>query len=112
MAAMIRHGYPELYKRNEYVHALEESGLTGLVVEVTGLEESSKTIRAIVQTFLALASFANFEFDPVAQVDDDGAGDEETGDRQVSDAGGVASQGQLGQLRFSPQHLRQSARHR
>ena len=101
MAAMVRRGYPELYKRNEHTDALDEPGLTGLVVEVTGLEEASKTLRAIVQTFLALASFANFELNPVDQVDDDGIGGEEAPDQQVTDAGSTGSKGQLGQLRFS-----------
>ena len=41
---MVRRGYRELYKRNEYVHALNEGKLAGLVVEVTGLEEGSTTL--------------------------------------------------------------------
>lgn len=99
--AMVRHGYPELYKRNEYAHALDESALAGLVVEVTGLEASSNTLRAIVRTFLALTSFANFELEAVTQADDDGVGGEEGPARQAPDNGKVGPEGQLGQLRFS-----------
>ena len=101
MAAMVRRGYPELYKRNEYAHALDEPKLAGLVVEVTGLEESSTTLRAIVKTFLALTSLANFELEAVTQVDDDDVGGETGPDRQAPDDGTVSHQGQLGQLRFS-----------
>ncbi|MEZ5244107.1 MAG: DUF5343 domain-containing protein [Acidimicrobiales bacterium] len=106
MAAMIRKGYPELYKRNEYAHALDESGLTGLVVEVTGLEDGS-TLRAIVKTFLALKEFANFELDPTPPVVEEPRSAFET--PGVPSAAGVPSSvgdgltasAQLGQVRFS-----------
>lgn len=101
MATMVRRGYSELYRRNEYTHALDESELTGLVVEVTGLEESSTTLRAIVKTFLALISFANFELEPVGQVDDHGMGAEKDSGSQATDDDIISSQDQLGQLRFS-----------
>lgn len=101
MATMVRRGYPELYKRNEYAHALDESGLAGLVVEVTGLEENSRTLRAIVKTFLNLTSYANFELEAATQIDDDGASDEKGSDRQASDDGTISPQDQVGQLRFS-----------
>lgn len=61
MAEMIRRGYPELYKRNEFAHALDKPGLKGLVMEVTGLDKSSPTLQAIVNTFENLKAFANFE---------------------------------------------------
>ena len=101
MVAMVRHGYPELYKRNEYTHKLDESGLTGLVMEVTGLEDGSATLRAIVKTFLALTSLANFELGPVTQVEDDDTGDRDRPDQPISDVGSAESDSQLGSLRFS-----------
>ena len=101
MATMVRRGYSELYKRNEYTHALDEPELAGLVVEVTGLQENSGTLRSIVKTFLALTSFANFELEPVTQVDNDGVDREKGSDRHAPDDGTVSPQGQLGQLRFS-----------
>lgn len=61
MAEMIRQGYPELYKRNEYAHALDKQKLEGLIMEVTGLDKSSSTLHAIANTFEALKAFANFE---------------------------------------------------
>ncbi len=101
MATMVRRGYQELYKRNEFVHALDESGLTGLVVEVTGLEEGSNTLRAIVKTFVALVSFANFDLKPLTQVDDDRIGVEKGTDQREPDDDAVSPQDQFGQLRFS-----------
>ncbi len=101
MAVMVRRGYPELYKRNEYTLALDEAGLEGLVVEVTGLEEGSTTLRAIVKTFLALASFANFDLKPLTQVDDDRIIVEKGTDQREPDDGTISPEGQLGQLRFS-----------
>ena len=90
-----------MYKRNEYAHALEDAELTGLVVEVTGLEESATTLRSIVRTFLALTSFANFELEPVTQIDDDGVAEENGLDRQAPAGSDASPSGQLGQLRFS-----------
>ena len=60
MAAAIRKGYSQLYERNEYVHDLDKKKLEGLVVEITGLEQGHATVRAIVGTFEALKSFADF----------------------------------------------------
>jgi hypothetical protein len=61
MADMIRVGYADLYKRNEYVHKLNKADLRGLIMEVTGLDKSATTLVAIASTFEALKSFANFE---------------------------------------------------
>lgn len=61
MAEMIRRGYPELYKRNEFAHALDAKALEGLITEVTGLDKGSTTLKAISNTFQALKAFANFE---------------------------------------------------
>lgn len=69
MAKAIRNGYPELYKRNEYAHALDQKGLEGLIMEATGLPKESKTIRAIVGTFNALKAFANFELEDSVEKD-------------------------------------------
>ncbi|MDO8645376.1 MAG: DUF5343 domain-containing protein [Candidatus Planktophila sp.] len=69
MAQAIRNGYPELYKRNEFVHALDAKGLQGLIMETTGLSKESKTIGAIVGTFNALKAFANFELDEITAVE-------------------------------------------
>lgn len=61
IAAAIKNGYGELYKRNEYAHKLDHKGLEGLVMEATGLEKGKPTLRAIVGTFEALKTFADFD---------------------------------------------------
>lgn len=63
MARAVKIGYADLYRRNEYAHALDKAGLEGLIMEATGLEKSSDTLRSIVNTFQALKSFANFELE-------------------------------------------------
>lgn len=61
MGAAIRKGYSQLYERNEYAHDLDKKKMEGLVVEITGLEAGHATTRAIVGTFEALKSFADFD---------------------------------------------------
>ncbi len=61
MSKAIKTGYPQLYKRNEFAHALDKKALEGLVMESTGLEKDTGTLSAIVNTFLKLKSLANFE---------------------------------------------------
>ena len=75
MAEAIRHGYADLYKRNEFVHSMDKPKLEGLIMEVTGLEKDSQTLKAIANTFEALKSFANFELGGTPRVD--GAGEAE-----------------------------------
>jgi uncharacterized protein DUF5343 len=50
----LRIGYPELYARSEYAHALPRDKLRDLVVEVTGLERENQIVIAIVGTIEAL----------------------------------------------------------
>lgn len=63
MAAAIRHGYTSLYEKNEYAHKLDKAGLEGVMVEITGLESGNNTLRAIVSSFNALKSLADFDAD-------------------------------------------------
>ncbi len=60
MAEAIRKGYAQFYERNEYAHDLDRKKLEGLVVEITGLGAGHATARAIIGTFEALKSFADF----------------------------------------------------
>jgi Family of unknown function (DUF5343) len=61
IAKAIKNAYSDVYARNEYVHSLSRSDLEGLIVEMTGLEKGNQTVRAIVGTFEALKSFADFK---------------------------------------------------
>lgn len=103
MAEMIRLGYPELYKRNEYFHALDKAGLKGLVMEVTGLDKGASTLDAIVNTYEALKGFANFELASALPEIETGVGGAEKNSSAVGAAGhpGTPQQDLSAQLRFS-----------
>jgi len=60
MAEAIRAGYSPLYKRNEFADQLDKKKLEGLVKEITGSEDGSSMVRAIVGTFEALKPYADF----------------------------------------------------
>lgn len=60
-ARALRIGYAPLYEINEYVHDAKDSELKGVVVQATGLEDSSSTVRAIIGSFKALLEFADFD---------------------------------------------------
>lgn len=61
IAEAMRRGYAELFARNEYVHALDEDGLRGLVIEATGLDKDSRVASAITKSFLTVREFADFD---------------------------------------------------
>jgi hypothetical protein len=61
MAAALRFGYPDIFKRNEYAYKLDKGKLTDLIVEMTGLERGNGVVKNIVGTFSALNEFADFE---------------------------------------------------
>ena len=89
MAQAIRAGFPTLFARNENAHQLDKKGLEGLVIQATGLDQSSVTLRKIVATFEALKAFADFSTVDIPalgrgiQVKPEGAKDEETEDPQT-----------------------------
>lgn len=64
IAKALKTGYADLYSRNEYAHSLSKPDLEGLVIELTGLEKGHATIRAVVGTFEALKSYADFSAKP------------------------------------------------
>src|SRR5262249_54105075 len=61
-AEAVRGGFASLYAINEYVHDLSDPDLKGVIVQATGLDEGSSTIRAIIGSFKALRAFADFDF--------------------------------------------------
>jgi hypothetical protein len=60
-AEALRKGYARLFQSNEYANALSDEDLKGLVVQISGLDKSSSTFKAIVGSFKALKEFADFE---------------------------------------------------
>ena len=59
-ATALRTAYRPLYEMNEYVHDLADKELRGLIVQATGAEPNSQTVKVIVGSFKALKSFATF----------------------------------------------------
>lgn len=66
IALAMQSGYRELFDRNQYVNSLNSKDLKGLIMEVTGFEESNQTLLRIYKTFEALKQLADFD-----AVDDD-----------------------------------------
>lgn len=60
-AQALKIGYKTLYEMNEYVHDLPDKEIIGLIVQSTGLEADSKTVKAILGSFKSLKDFASFE---------------------------------------------------
>jgi hypothetical protein len=61
-AQAVRIGFADLYEINEYIHDVtDESELRGVIVQATGLEKGSSTVRAILGSFKALRALADFE---------------------------------------------------
>lgn len=61
MAEAMRKGYSDIFQKNEFANDLSKEKLKNLVVEVTGKEPSDGTVNAIVGSFLACKSFADFD---------------------------------------------------
>lgn len=71
-ATALRTAYRPLYDMNEYVHDLTDKDLRGLIVQATGAEPASQTVRVILGSFKALRSFATFtDGDEQAQAEAD-----------------------------------------
>ena len=93
----LRNAYVDLYVANEYVHDANEKDLKGLIVQVTGLEEGSKLVPAMIATFKTLRAFADFNADPSADpAQENGDEGEEVGDRGRSLGGERGTGIQLG----------------
>lgn len=70
-AEALRIGYRVLYDINEYVHEASDEEIIGVITQATGAEKGARTTKAILGSFKALRSFADFEA-PISQVDDPG----------------------------------------
>lgn len=78
-AEALRRGYGQLYEINEYVHELSDPDLTGVIVQATGADQGSSTVRAMVGSYKALKAFAKFDEEEadLAPVDSGSEADEE-----------------------------------
>jgi len=61
MAQAIKHGYKDLFSRNEYAYKLPREKFADLIKEVTGAANDSSAIKQTIGTFEALRKYADFE---------------------------------------------------
>lgn len=83
LATAIRHGYSELYSRNEYCHDLDKKALKGLVMEATGEPHDSGKVERIISTFFNAKSLA--DFDTKSNLSEKDKQDEKTEKPKVND---------------------------
>lgn len=60
-AEALKIGYAPLYKRNEFMHALSDEELKGLVIEETGAGDDSSVAGLIVSAINSVRKFAKYE---------------------------------------------------
>lgn len=70
-ATAMRTAYGALYELNEYIHAADDKTLKGAVVQATGMEADSSSVRAMVSSFKALNAYADFEAEHVSNRPED-----------------------------------------
>lgn len=92
-AEALRKGFAPLYEVNEYSHAItDDQEMRGLIVQVSGLEDGSSVVRAVLGSFKALREFADFDA-AANQADDTGTPGEGDGAGGNHDGGGGALPG-------------------
>lgn len=92
----LRTAYADLYKANEYVHDASDKDLKGLIVQVTGLEEDSRLIPAMVSTFKTLKAYADFDADPDTGLDQQDSDEGDDMDGKGKDKGDQGNSIRLG----------------
>ena len=90
IAQAMKIGYRQLYEVNEYCHEIGDKDLKGLILQVTGLEDSNASAKQMQSTFLRLKKHADFE----GELDGEGEGEEE----DKGNNGGRGDHGGLGKL--------------
>lgn len=61
--AGLRNGFPEIFKRSEYAHSVDDNKLRDIIVEITGLKSNDVVAQAIKSTFGVLKSYIPAGFD-------------------------------------------------
>lgn len=78
----LRTGFPEIFKRSEYAHSVEDAKLRDIIVEITGLKPTDTVALAIKTTFNVLKSYIPNGMDPSAATDDEIHASDESGGSQ------------------------------
>lgn len=89
----LKTGYRALFEVNEYSQDLSDKDLQGLIVQVTGLEPTSSTVKGMVGSFKALKAFASFNEADEDDTEESENTDENTGDRSENPLGVVRGLG-------------------
>jgi hypothetical protein len=55
--AGLRNGFPEIFKRSEYAHTVDDNKLRDIIVQITGLKANDPVAQAIKSTFNVVKSF-------------------------------------------------------
>jgi hypothetical protein len=55
--AGLRNGFPEIFKRSEYAHTVDDNKLRDIIVEITGLKANDPVAQSIKSTFNVVKSF-------------------------------------------------------
>lgn len=55
--AGLRNGFPEIFKRSEYAHTVDDNKLRDIILEITGLKASDPVAQAIKSTFNVVKAF-------------------------------------------------------
>lgn len=74
--AGLRNGFPEIFKRSEYAHTVDDNKIRDIVLEITGLKASDPVAQAIKSTFNVVKSFIPAGADLSASEDDSLAQDD------------------------------------
>lgn len=82
----LRNGFPEIFKRSEYAHTVEDSKVRDIILEITGLKASDQVAKAIKSTFNVVKSYV-----PAGTML--GADEEESAGDESGVAGGGAGTG-------------------
>lgn len=68
-AQALKHGYAELYRHSEYVHALGDSEIEGLIVQITGSAADARSVKLTLSCFRNLRDYADFTTEEVTKVE-------------------------------------------
>jgi Family of unknown function (DUF5343) len=77
--AGLRNGFPEIFKRSEYAHTVDDNKLRDIILEITGLKASDPVAMAIKSTFNVVKSFVPPGADLTGGDDESGLQDEQVG---------------------------------
>jgi hypothetical protein len=60
----LRNAFPEIFRRSDYAHAVEDAKLRDIIVEITGLKANDPVAQAIKGTFSAIKGYIAVGYNP------------------------------------------------